>query len=185
MLKLIDGGVTAALGFTASGVHCGIRKNKIKKDLALIVSEVPASAAAVYTTNLVKGAPLTVTKNNMWSAIENAAFLTGVERNGDLVQMSSYETTLGKINAQVRDTSLIWFNSHRLLLTPDYYMQMLFANNVGTHYVNVEDELQEGVYRSVTVDTDEKVIYVKLVNSTKTPYRECLFIKQSLLLKIE
>ena len=113
----------------------------------------------------------TITKNNIWSAIENAAFLTGLERNGDLVQMSSYETTLGKINAQVRDTSLIWFNSHRVLLTPDYYMQMLFSNNVGTHYVNVEDELQEGVYRSVTVDTDEKVIYVKLVNSTKTPYK--------------
>lgn len=113
----------------------------------------------------------TITKNNMWSAIENASFLTGVERNGDLVQMASYETTLAKINAQARDTSLIWFNSHRVLLTPDYYMQMLFANNMGTHYVTVDDELQDGVYRSVTVDTDEKVIYVKLVNSTKTPYK--------------
>ncbi len=113
----------------------------------------------------------TVTKNNIWSAIENASFLTGVERNGDLVQMTSYETTLGKINAQTSDTSLIWFDSHRLLLTPDYYMQMLFANNVGTHYLTVDDEEQDGVYRSVTVDTDEKVIYIKLVNSTKKPQR--------------
>lgn len=113
----------------------------------------------------------TITKNNIWSAIENAAFLTGIERNGDLVQMASYETTLGKINAQATDTSLIWFNSHKLLLTPDYYMQMLFANNVGTHYLTVDDEVQKGVYRSVTVDTDEKVIYVKLVNSTKTPHK--------------
>ena len=64
-MKIIQGGVCAATGFKANGVHCGIRKNHSKKDLALIVSEVPASAASVYTTNLVKGAPLTVTKNNI------------------------------------------------------------------------------------------------------------------------
>ena len=62
MLNIVEGGVTAALGFTAGGVHCGIRKNKTKKDIALIVSECRAAAAAVYTTNLVKGAPLTVTR---------------------------------------------------------------------------------------------------------------------------
>ena len=65
MLKEVQGGVCAAKGFTANGVHCGIRKNKTKRDLALIYSEKTASAAAVYTTNLVKGAPLTVTKNNI------------------------------------------------------------------------------------------------------------------------
>ena len=64
-MKLIQGGVTAAQGFKASGIHAGIRKNKTKKDLALIVSEVAANAAAVYTTNLVKGAPLSVTKENI------------------------------------------------------------------------------------------------------------------------
>ena len=64
-MEIISGGVCAAQGFKASGIHCGIRKNHPKKDLALIVSDVPATAAAVYTTNLVKGAPLTVTKNNI------------------------------------------------------------------------------------------------------------------------
>ena len=64
-MKLIEGGVCAAKGFTAGGVRCGIRKNRTKKDLALIFSEAPASAAAVYTTNLVKGAPLTVTKKHL------------------------------------------------------------------------------------------------------------------------
>ena len=64
-MKLIPGGVCAASGFTANGIHCGIRKNHSKKDLALVVSAVPAKAAAVYTTNLVKGAPLTVTKNHI------------------------------------------------------------------------------------------------------------------------
>ena len=61
-VKLINGGVCAAKGYSASGIYCGIRKNPNKKDLALIVSDVPASAAAVYTTNRVKGAPLLVTK---------------------------------------------------------------------------------------------------------------------------
>lgn len=64
-MKIISGGVCAAKGFSASGVHCGIRKNKSKRDLALILSDVPSNAAAVYTTNLVKGAPLTVTKNHI------------------------------------------------------------------------------------------------------------------------
>lgn len=64
-MKYVDGGVCAAKGFTAGGVHCGIRKNKDKKDLSLIYSEKKAAAAAVYTTNLVKGAPLTVTKEHI------------------------------------------------------------------------------------------------------------------------
>ncbi len=65
MLKQINGGVVAPKGFTANGVHCGIRQNRTKRDLALIYSEVVGNAAAVYTKNLVKGAPLTVTKNNI------------------------------------------------------------------------------------------------------------------------
>ena len=64
-MKLISGGICAAKGFKANGIHCGIRKNRTKRDLALIYSDVKAKAAAVYTTNLVKGAPLIVTKNNI------------------------------------------------------------------------------------------------------------------------
>ncbi|MFR5864599.1 MAG: bifunctional glutamate N-acetyltransferase/amino-acid acetyltransferase ArgJ [Acutalibacteraceae bacterium] len=60
-----SGRVCAPAGFTAAGVHCGIRKNKTKKDLALLYSEVPCAAAAVYTKNLVKGAPITVTRENL------------------------------------------------------------------------------------------------------------------------
>ena len=64
-MKFIDGGVCAAKGFLANGIHCGIRKNKTKRDLSMIYSTVPANAAAVYTTNLVKGAPITVTKEHL------------------------------------------------------------------------------------------------------------------------
>ncbi|MBO6020161.1 MAG: bifunctional ornithine acetyltransferase/N-acetylglutamate synthase, partial [Clostridia bacterium] len=71
-MKKVNGGVCAAKGFKANGIHCGIRKNRTKRDLSLIVSEVPATAAAVYTTNLVKGAPLLVTKAHLANGVAQA-----------------------------------------------------------------------------------------------------------------
>ena len=62
----IDGGVCAAKGFKASGVYCGIKDNPTKKyDICMVVSDVLCNAAAVYTLNKVKGAPITVTKKNL------------------------------------------------------------------------------------------------------------------------
>ena len=80
-MRVIEGGVCAAKGFTANGVHCGIRRNHSKKDLALIFSSVPASAAAVYTTNLVKGAPLIVTKNHLQDGIAQAVICNSGNAN--------------------------------------------------------------------------------------------------------
>ncbi len=80
-MKIIDGGVCAAKGFTANGVHCGIRKNKEKRDLSLIFSEVKANAAAVYTTNLVKGAPLLVTKKHLADGMAQAVICNSGNAN--------------------------------------------------------------------------------------------------------
>ena len=80
-MKLIQGGVCAAKGFKANGIHCGIRKNHSKKDLALIVSDVKATAAAVYTTNLVKGAPLQVTKKNIANGTAQAVICNSGNAN--------------------------------------------------------------------------------------------------------
>ena len=80
-MKIIEGGVCAAQGFTANGIHCGIRKNRTKRDLALIYSQVPASAAAVYTTNLVKGAPLIVTKKHLENGIAQAVICNSGNAN--------------------------------------------------------------------------------------------------------
>ena len=80
-MRVIEGGVCAAKGFTANGIHCGIRKNHSKKDLALIVSSVPASAAAVYTTNLVKGAPIIVTKNHIANGVAQAVICNSGNAN--------------------------------------------------------------------------------------------------------
>lgn len=81
MLKEIDGGVCAPKGFKANGVHCGIRKNKIKKDLALIVAEKRCATACVYTTNLVKGAPILVTQKNVADGFARAVIVNSGNAN--------------------------------------------------------------------------------------------------------
>ena len=65
MVKIAEGGVTAAKGFKAGGIYSGIRKNPDKTDLALIASDVPCNAAAVYTKNKVKAAHIAVTKRHL------------------------------------------------------------------------------------------------------------------------
>ena len=80
-MDFINGGICAAKGFTAGGIHCGIRKNKSKRDLSLIFSEQKASAAAVYTTNLVKGAPLAVTKMHLMNGKAQAVICNSGNAN--------------------------------------------------------------------------------------------------------
>ena len=80
-MQHINGGVCAPKGFKAGGVHCGIRKSRVKRDLALILSEVPASASAVYTQNLVKGAPIYVTQRNLMNGIAQAAICNSGNAN--------------------------------------------------------------------------------------------------------
>ncbi len=80
-MKFIDGGVTAAKGFTAAGIHCGIRKNQSKKDLAMICSKNIANAAAVYTQNKVFGAPITVTRNNLSDSKAQAVIVNSGNAN--------------------------------------------------------------------------------------------------------
>lgn len=79
--KFIDGGVTAPNGFKAAGVHCGIRKNQSKPDLAMIYSKVPCSAAAVYTKNLVQGAHIAVTKENLKDGVAKAVICNSGNAN--------------------------------------------------------------------------------------------------------
>ncbi len=79
--KFIDGSVTAAKGFKASGIHCGIRKNKSKRDLALIYCEKKCTAAAVYTTNLVQSSPITVTKKNLSDGYAQAVIVNSGNAN--------------------------------------------------------------------------------------------------------
>ena len=107
-IQSISGGVCAAKGFTANGVHCGIRKNKEKRDLSLIFSEVPASAAAVYTTNLVKGAPIAVTKTNIADGKARAVICNSGNANtcnadGPLVARQMCECLAAELNIAPTD----------------------------------------------------------------------------------
>lgn len=117
MIKFISGGVCAAKGFKAGGIHCGIRKNTDKKDLALIVSDVKASAAAVYTQNLVKGAPIEVTKRNISngtamaiicnSGNANTCNANGVEIAEQMCELTEKYTGIKKEDIIVASTGVI------------------------------------------------------------------------------
>lgn len=108
------------------------------------------------------------TKSNIIEAVEEAAYMTGFERNSDIVKMSAYAPTFAKINSQNWNINEIWFDSQEVVLTPSYFTQMLYANNVGTKYIDADFDTDVPVSelaQSVTVDKEKQVIYVKLVNS--------------------
>ena len=81
MIAFIPGGVTAAQGFSATGEHVGIRKNRARRDVALILSDVPASAACLYTQNLVKGAPILVTQEHVADGVAQAVICNSGNAN--------------------------------------------------------------------------------------------------------
>lgn len=116
-MEYIDGGVTAAKGFSAAGIHCGIRKNKTKPDLALIFSDRECSAAGVYTKNLVKGAPITVTKKNIAdgkaravicnSGIANTCAPDGIEKAEAMCKVAAFKLGLKPEDIIVASTGVI------------------------------------------------------------------------------
>ncbi len=116
-MKQINGGVCAAKGFKAAGIHAGIRKNKDKKDFALIISETRAAAASTYTQNLVKGAPIYVTKANLEdgyaSAIicnsgnANTCNANGIEIAEGMCELVEKHTGISKNDVVVASTGVI------------------------------------------------------------------------------
>ena len=116
-MKFINGGVTSAKGFIASGIHCGIKNNYPKKDLAMIKSEVKCTAAAVYTQNKVYGAPITVTRNNISDGFAQAVIVNsgnantcnadGVEKAEMMCQIASDALGVDKNDVIVASTGVI------------------------------------------------------------------------------
>ena len=80
-MTFIEGGVCAPQGFTANGICCGIKKGRTKNDIAVIESEVPASAAAVFTKNLVKAEPVKLTKKHLSNGIAQAVIANAGNAN--------------------------------------------------------------------------------------------------------
>ena len=116
-MEFVKGGVCAAKGFKAAGIHCGIRKNKTKKDLALIVSEKRAAAACVYTRNLVKGAPIGVTRAHVAdgyaqaivcnSGIANTCAADGMETANGMCNIAAQALGIAQEDIVVASTGVI------------------------------------------------------------------------------
>jgi len=103
----IDGGVCAAQGFHAAGMHAGFKKSK-KKDLMLVYSECPCDAAAAFTTNKVKGATLMVTKDHLadgkaQAIITNSGYANTLAPNGMEIALKTCELTASALGLDVRD----------------------------------------------------------------------------------
>ena len=100
--------------------------------------------------------------NNYYSALAEAAFLTGLERNADIVVMSSYAPLFSRVGGEQWKHNLINYNSLYLMKTANYFVQQCYSSNYGAEYVPVDAAVKDGVYTSVT--TDGKYAYVKAVN---------------------
>ena len=167
-MKIIEGGVCAAKGFKASGVHCGIRKNKTKKDISLIYSEVLANAAAVYTTNLVKGAPITVTKKHLTngkaqavicnSGNANTCNANGVEIAEKMSELTANELNISPDDIIIASTGVI---GQPLDITP-------IANGIPKLVKNLSGDGNESAAEGImTTDTALKSVAVEFTAGGK------------------
>lgn len=162
-IKEIQGGVCAPKGFKANGIHCGIRKNKAKRDFALIVSEVRAAAAGVYTSNLVKGAPVVVTKNNLTDGYAQAIICNSGNANtcnADGIEvakeMCGLVTEVGGIPASdvvVASTGVI---GQKLDITP-------MRQHFGELWQGLGDAGEFAAEAIMTTDTVKKLVAVEFM----------------------
>ena len=176
--------VLASTGFAGNGVEFDTAWNRIGTDAMVSENvtdsrEYPLSQFVTrydsYATDgtdvmvqykseaLKKGTQ--IKDNNLFCAVQEGAFATGIERNSGVVKMSSYMTAFSKIDAGKNTQSLAWFDNESIVLTPSYYTQMIFAGNYGGNYVNSNLSADDdGIYQSVTIDEGAQALYIKLVN---------------------
>lgn len=110
-------------------------------------------------------------KNNWQCALSEAAYMTGLERNADVVQMASYAPLFAHVDGWQWTPDLIWFDNLRSYGTPDYYVQQLFSSNKGSAVVPIarNGQLltgQDGLFGSACIDNTTHELILKLVNTT-------------------
>ena len=168
-MKQIEGGVCAAKGYIAGGIYCGIRKRNDKNDLAMIFSRVPAHAAAVYTTNLVKGAPLTVTKQHIADGIAQAVICNsgnantcnsdGLEIAEKMSALAAGELGISPKDVIVASTGVI---GQKLNIAP-------VANNIGRLVASMSENGEDEAAKAImTTDLVMKKIAVEFEIDGKT-----------------
>lgn len=107
--------------------------------------------------------------NNFEGALSEAAFMTGLERNADVVLMATYAPLFAHVDGWQWRPDMIWFDNLTCVKTPNFYVQQMYASNPGTHTITIEgDSLdlkgQKGIYASAVVDQEKSEIIVKIVN---------------------
>ncbi len=167
-MEMISGGVCAPKGFKASGVHCGIRKNKSKKDLALIFSEVKGPCACVYTTNLVKGAPIAVTRENVAdgyaqavicnSGNANTCNLGGEDVAREMCALAGAELGISPSDVIVASTGVI---GQPLDITP-------IAGSIGELVKGLKGDCRDACEAIMTTDTVPKEAAAEFTAGGKT-----------------
>ena len=168
-MELIEGGICAAQGFTASGMHCGIRKNTAKRDLSLIFSEKQATAAAVYTTNLVKGAPLLVNKAHLANGTAQAVICNsgnantcnadGVEIAETMCELTAQATGIAADDVVVASTGVIGQPLSLDPIAPAIPVLATLLSKDGS------DDAAQGI---MTTDTVKKEVAVEFTVGGKT-----------------
>jgi alpha-L-arabinofuranosidase len=113
-------------------------------------------------------------KNNWQCALSEAAFMTGLERNADVVHLASYAPLLAHAEGWQWTPDLIWFDNLQAYGTPNYYVQKLFSNNKGTHVLPIKSGNeniigQNKLFASAVVDEKSKEIIIKVVNAGEQP----------------
>ena len=112
-------------------------------------------------------------KNNWQCALSEAAFMTGLERNADIVHLASYAPLLAHVDKWQWTPNLIWFDNLQSFGTPSYYVQKMFANHRGTHVLKSNSNIvaENGLYVSTVWDAPTNEIIVKVVNSSGTKHK--------------
>jgi alpha-L-arabinofuranosidase len=115
-------------------------------------------------------------KNNWLSALSEAAFMTGLERNADVVQMASYAPLFAHADAWQWTPDLIWVDNLRAYGTTDYYIQQLFSVNKGNRVlpITLNNDVvagQDSLFASAVLDTISNQIIVKIVNLSANPQK--------------
>lgn len=109
--------------------------------------------------------------NTLEGALSEAAFLTGVERNSDVVVLASYAPLFARVGYAQWSPDMIWFNGEGAYGTPSYYVQCMYSNNMGDVTLDTNGEekaaAKDGIYYSLSFDSKKKEVIIKIVNAKK------------------
>ena len=123
--------------------------------------------------------------NHYESSLYEAAFMTGLERNADIVNMATYAPLFAHVEGWQWRPDMIWYDNTRMFKSVSYYVQQMYSTNKGTNVVSLTmnskpvagQEGQDGLFASAVIDIDANVVIVKVVNTSDKTQPVCLNIQ--------